>query len=240
MNITDNQEKINVTVSVQEKQGRYYAVLQWKDANGKKQYQWKATKIKAEKGTKAKEKKSENKATIKAEEIRLQFETELNAPPLLKVLANDKVSFGDYMLDWLKKQKSQVELTTYSGYEHNVKKTAEYFNNKGITLQELRPKHIQEYYDYLQQTYGIKWNTVKRYHANIHKALEDAIILELIDNNPASHIRHKKVEQYIANHYNENELKELFEVAKGDLIEPIILVTAYYGLRKEETLRITI
>lgn len=230
MNITDNQEKINVTVSVQEKQGRYYAVLQYKDKQGKKQYQWKATKIKVEKGTK-------REANRKAEEIRQQFEIELNAPKLLAPTTNNgDILFGDYMLGWLEKHKHNIELSTNGGYEGNVKRTANYFNDLSITLQELRTKHIQEYYDHLQATRNLKWNTIKRYHANIRKALEDAIILELIDNNPADHIEHKKVEQYIAEHYNAEELKQLFEIAKGELIEPIILVTAYYGLRKEETL----
>lgn len=219
---------IRVTSSLQEKDGRYYAVLQYKDNQGKKQYKWKATKVKAKKGNKKNAQRIEK-------EIRQQFELELNTP---KSAIADKSNtlFGDYMLEWLKKQKSQVELTTYSGYEHNVNKIADYFNDLGITLQELKTKHIQQFYDYLQQTYNIKWNTVKRYHANIHKALEDAIRLELIDNNPSSHIEHRKVEQYIADYYNEQELKQLFEIAKGELIEPIILVTSFYGLRKEETL----
>lgn len=230
MNITDNQEKINVTVSVQEKQGRYYAVLQWKDRNGKKQYQWKATKVKAEKGNK-------REANRKAEEIRLQFEIELNAPKVLAPTTNNgNILFGNYMLDWLEKHKHNIELSTNDGYERNVKRTAEYFNDLGITLQELKTKHIQTYYEHLQATKNLKWNTIKRYHANIHKALEDAIRLELIDNNPADHIKHGKCEQYIAEYYNAEELNTLFEKAKNELIEPIILVTAYYGLRKEETL----
>lgn len=232
MGITNNlytDPTIRVTVSLQEKNGRYYAVLQYKDKNGKQQYVWRATKVKTEKGNK-------RKAERIAEEIRQQFELELNAPAPVATDNNSSILFGDYMLKWLKKQKSQVELSTYSGYEHNVKKTAEYFNNLDTTLQELKTKHIQEFYDYLQQTYNIKYNTVKRYHANIHKALEDAIRLELIDNNPASHIEHRKVKQYIANYYNAEELKQLFEIAKGELIESIVLVTSYYGLRKEETL----
>ena len=230
MNITDNQEKINVTVSVQEKQGRYYAVLQWKDRNGKKQYQWKATKVKAEKGNK-------REANRKAEEIRLQFEIELNAPKVLAPTTNNGIIlFGNYMLDWLEKHKHNIELSTNDGYERNVKRTAEYFNDLGITLQELKTKHIQTYYEHLQATKNLKWNTIKRYHANIHKALEDAIRLELIDNNPADHIKHGKCEQYIAEYYNAEELNTLFEKAKNELIEPIILVTAYYRLRKEETL----
>lgn len=230
MNITDNQNKINVTVSVQEKDGKYYAVLQYKDENGKKQYKWKATKVKAEKGNK-------NKAKQKAREIRQQFEIELNTPITIAIATNNSdILFGDYMLDWLEKHKHNIELSTNDGYERNVKKTAEYFNNLGITLPELKTKHIQAYYDHLQATKNLKWNTIKRYHANIHKALEDAIRLELIDNNPADHIEHKKCEQYIAEHYNAEELNTLFEKAKNELIEPIILVTAYYGLRKEETL----
>lgn len=222
-------EKIVVTVSPQIKNGKYYAVLQYKDQKGKKQYVWRATKVKAKKGNK------KNAQRI-AEEIRQQFELELNTP---KSAIADKSNtlFGDYMLEWLKKQKSQVELTTYSGYEHNVNKIADYFNDLGITLQELKTKHIQEFYDYLQTTYNIKWNTVKRYHANIHKALEDAIRLELIDNNPSSHIEHRKVEQYISNYYNEEELKQLFEIAKGELIEPIILVTAYLRFKKRRNIR---
>ncbi len=230
MNITDNQEKIKVTASTQEKDGKYYAVLQYKDENGKKQYKWKATKIKAEKGNK-------REANRKAEEIRLQFEIELNAPTTIAVVTNNNdILFGNYMLDWLEKHKHNIELSTNDGYERNVKKTAEYFNNLGITLQELKTKHIQTYYEHLQATKNLKWNTIKRYHANIHKALEDAIRLELIDNNPADHIKHGKCEQYIAEYYNAEELNTLFEKAKNELIEPIILVTAYYGLRKEETL----
>lgn len=231
MGITNNlypNTEIGVTVSLQEKDGRYYAVMQYKDRNGKQQYRWKATRVKAEKGNK-------RKAERIAEQIRQQFETELNTPDS-EIADKANILFGNYMLEWLEKQKSQVELTTYSGYEHNVKKSAEYFNNQKITLQELKTKHIQQFYDYLQQTEHIKYNTVKRYHANIHKALEDAIRLELIDNNPASHIKHKKTEQYIAKYYNETELKQLFDVVKGDIIEPIVLVTAYYGLRKEEVL----
>ena len=222
-------DPIRVTVSTPVKNGRYYAVLKHKDRNGKKHQKWVATKIKAEKGNK-------RKAQQKAEEIRQQFELELNTSAPVVAVANDSILFGDYMLQWLKKQKSRVELTTYSGYEHNVNKTAEYFNNLGMTLQELKTKHIQQFYDHLQETEKLKYNTVKRYHANIHTALEEAIRMELIDNNPASHIKHKKIEQYIAQYYNDTELKQLFEMAKGELIEPIILVTAYYGLRKEETL----
>lgn len=232
MNITDNQNKINVTVSVQEKDGKFYAVLQYKDENGKKQYKWKATKIKAEKGNK-------REANRKAEEIRQQFEIELNAPKLLAPTTNGTdILFADYLLEWLETKKGNIEITTYSGYERNVKRISNYFRELGIKLNELKTSHLKAYYNKLQQTKyrgkPLKYKTIRRYHANIHKALEDAIQLELIDINPASKIEHNKDEQYIASHYNKEELDKLFEIIKGNLIELHILIAAYYGFRREE------
>ena len=55
MSVTNNlytDPVIRVTVSLQEKNGRYYAVLQYKDKNGIQDYKWRATKLKAEKGNK--------------------------------------------------------------------------------------------------------------------------------------------------------------------------------------------
>lgn len=231
MGITNNlytDTEIKVTVSLQEKDGKYYAVMQYKDKSGKQQYKWRATKQKVEKGNK-------RNAQRIAEQIRQQFETELNTPTSI-IADKSNILFGDYMLEWLEKQESQVELTTFAGYSYNVKEISKYFNEIGLKLNELKTKHIQQFYDYLQETKHLKYNTVKRYHANIHKALEEAIRLELINYNSASHIKHKKVEQYIAQYDNEEELKQLFDALKGDIIEPIVLVTAYYGLRKEETL----
>lgn len=224
----DLTNKIKVTVSLQKKDGKYYAVMQYKDQNGKQQYKWRATKQKVEKGNK-------RNAQRIAEQIRQQFETELNTPTSI-VADKSNILFGDYMSEWLDKQESQVELTTFAGYSYNVKEISKYFNEIGLKLNELKTKHIQQFYDYLQETKHLKYNTVKRYHANIHKSLEDAIRLELINTNPASHIKHKKEEQYIAEYYNEAELKQLFDAIKGDIIQPIVLVTAYYGLRKEEVL----
>lgn len=222
---------IRVTVSLQVKDGRYYAVMQFKDKTGEQKYVWKTTKLKAEKGNK-------RKADRIAEEIRQQFELELNTPTTAD---KANVLFGDYMLEWLKKHKHFIEITTYGGYEHKANKTAEYFNDKEITLKELKGSHIQEFYDTLattKQTNGkyLKVNTIKRYHSTIHKALEDAIRLDLIDTNPADKANPGKAEQYIAQHYNLQDLQHLLNVSKGELIELHILLAVHLGLRKEEVI----
>ena len=168
---------IRVTSSLQEKDGRYYAVLQYKDNQGKKQYKWKATKVKAEKGNK-------RNAQRIAEDIRQQFELELNTPVHKK---ETEILFGDYMLQWLETHKHNIEPSTYSSYEGRTKRTAKYFNELGIKLKELKTSDLKKYYNKLQQEKHngkeIKYQTIKRYHANIHKALEDAIQLDLIQIN---------------------------------------------------------
>ena len=55
-------------------------------------------------------------------------------------------------------------------------------------------------------------------------------------NNPADKVQTPKKEQYIASYYNETELNELLEKSKGDPLELIILITAFYGLRRSEVL----
>ncbi len=232
MNITNNLQDsyIKVTASIQGKGKKYYqAYLQYKE-NGQQKYKTKTTGIAVNGGSK-------KIAKERAEEIRQQFELELNAP---ETSAEEKAEllFGDYMLQWLETEKPNIQDTTSSGYEGNVKRTSKYFNDLGITLKDLKTSDIQKYYNYLQQPdkngKSIKYNTVKRYHANIRKALEDAVQLDLIESNPASKIKHKKVEQYIAPHYNQQELEQLFEIAKGNQLELHILIAAYYGLRREE------
>lgn len=60
------------------------------------------------------------------------------------------------------------------------------FNDLGITLNNLTRADIKKFYLHLQETRNIKNKTINRYHANVHKSLEDAITeFEVIDVNPA-------------------------------------------------------
>ena len=73
-----------------------------------------------------------------------------------------------------------------------------------------------------------------RYHANIHKALEDAFKDGLVPYNYADRAHRPKESEYIAEYYNRDELLELFDVVKGKKIEFAVLIAAYYGFRREE------
>ena len=143
--------------------------------------------------------------------------------------------YGDYLLQvWLPFAKTSLEVTSYSGYENKVKIAAKYFNNLGITLNKLTRADIKAFYTHLQDTRHIKNKTVNRYHANIHKSLEDAIAeFEILETNPAHGLR-KKEEYYIPTYYKQKDLELLFETVKGALIELHVLLASYYGFRREE------
>ena len=77
---------------------------------------------------------------------------------------------------------------------------------------------------------------MKKYHANIHKALKYAVRDELIPTNPADSIDLPKVTKYRAGFYSIEEAEELFAAVKGTKMEAPIKLATIFGLRREEVL----
>ena len=142
------------------------------------------------------------------------------------------------MLEWLQKQKGKVEQTTYIGYEQVIKgRLYKYFKAKKIKLVDLKPKHIQDFFDLLFSE-GLSGNTIKHYRANISKALKSAVITEIIDSNPATKLEPIKVKEYTADYYTQDELLNLMEIIKTTPIDLPVIIAGVYGLRREEVIGI--
>ena len=217
-----------VTVSLHEKNGIYQAVLNYKDNNGKRKQKWVSTKLKV-RGNK-------KQALAKAEEIKTEFENSLNSNSLSKVNHTNNILFIDFIKDWLEIVRKTIEPSTYTSYQQIVNdRINKYFSKKPIKLVDLQAIDIQEYYNTLYKD-GLSGNSVIHHHAIIRKCLDYAYKMDIIPNNPADKVQRPKKEQYIGSFYNENELNELFEKSKDDPMHLIILVTAYYGLRRSEVL----
>ena len=86
------------------------------------------------------------------------------------------------------------------------------------------------------EKYNLTANTVIHHHAIIRKCLDYAFKMNIIVSNPADKVQRPKKAQFIGSFYNETELNKLFEISKGDPLELIILITAFYGLRRSEVL----
>lgn len=109
-----------------------------------------------------------------------------------------------------------------------------YFNERKIKLCDLKAYQIQAFYSYKMEQDKVSANTVHHYHANIHKALNYAVKTERINNNPADKVDLPKKQRHIADYYSVEELKILLEYAKGSPIETVVMLAAWFGLRRGE------
>lgn len=80
-------------------------------------------------------------------------ETEkITSPPIPEksstVVSNTaNMMFADYMLYWLSYKETEVDLVTYAGYCDSVENHIyPYFKELDLTLSQLEPKHLREFY----------------------------------------------------------------------------------------------
>ena len=202
------------------KNGRYYAVLNYKNAGGQRKTKWISLGL-SEKGNK-------RKAESELARLRAEFEP----PKEVGDLSSDML-FADYLLGWLEIVKVRVKPTTFGSYESMVKQTIEpYFRNKPITLKDLEARHIQQFYSEKLRT--VKPNSVIHYHAVIHQALKYAMKTDLVAQNVAMKVDRPKKNDFQPVFLDAAELQHLFEVVKGTKLELPVLVAAFYGLRRGE------
>lgn len=230
-----NLNYINVTASTIQKKKRYYAVLYYKNFDG--------TICRKTKTTGLSVKSSKKELKNKIEEIRFSYEQQVNSLVEANTIITQasqtpalqsEIYFVDFMKDWLLHIKPQIELTTYSGYSKIVNKICSYFSPSKLKLAELKPIHIQNFYNYLTNQ-NLKNSTIMRYHANIQKALDYALKLELVTKNVAKLVDKPSERQtFHCQVYNIHELKLLFKIISNSEYKLPIMLAAYYGLRREE------
>ena len=220
---------------LREKRGIYHMILSYTNENGERVTPTKST------GLPVKGNKKRAEAMLndwrKSEEIALK-KRKANGS-LKKLDPNQEILFTKFMLDWLEMMKNSVEVTTYASYAQAIKsKINPYFDARfpTLTLSQITPKHIQDYYTWEMTENDVSANTVIHRHANIRKALQYAFKTGLIDINPADRIERPKKVKYVGSTYNDQELAQLFAITKGDLIELPVMLAAFYGLRRSEVL----
>ena len=204
------------------KNGNYYAVLNYKNANGKRKTKWISLGL-PEKGNK-------RKAEAELAKLRAEFEV----PEEVGDLSSDML-FADYLLEWLEIAKGRLAIATYSTYVGLVKSSIEpYFRQKKLTLRELEARHIQSFYS--EKLKVVKPNTVIHYHAIIHSAIEYAVKTDMVIQNVASKVDRPKKNDFQPVFLSAEETQKMFETLKGKKLELPVLVAAFYGLRRGEVL----
>lgn len=204
------------------KSGKYYAVLNYKNAKGERKTKWVSLGL-PEKGNK-------RKAEAELAKLRAEFEV----PEEVGDLSSDML-FADYLLEWLEIAKGRLAIATYSSYTSIIKNPLEpYFRKKKLTLRELEARHLQMFYSEMLKK--VKSNTVIHYHAVIHSALKYAVKTDMLLQNVADKVDRPKKNDFQPVFLSADEMQKMFEVIRGTKLELPVLVAAFYGFRRGEVL----
>lgn len=224
------------------KKDKLYLVFDFKDDDGNRKKKWVSMGLQS--GCSEKTQRAREKELI--DEFNAEFlsgnvtKVEKKVEPSVAVLpatsnGTTDLEFGDFLLKWLERSKSKIAFNSYVGYKGVVTRIKAYFDERypHLLLRDLTASQLQDFYDEKIES-GMSGNTVKHYHANIHKALKYAVKMDQLNINVADKVDLPKVEKFEANFYTKEELDVLFQVFKGDRIELVVYIAAYYGLRKSE------
>ena len=204
------------------KNGKYYAVLNYKNVGGQRKTKWISLGL-SEKG---------NKRKAEAELARLRAEFE--PPKEVGDLSCDML-FADYLLEWLEIAKGRLAVATYSSYAAMIKKpVGPYFRQRNLTLRELEARHLQMFYSEMLRK--VKPNTVIHYHAIIHSALKYAVKTDMLVQNVADKVDRPKKNSFQPVFLSAEEMQKMFEALRGTKLELPVLVAAFYGFRRGEVL----
>ena len=204
------------------KNGKYYAVLNYKNAGGQRKTKWISLGL-SEKGNKR-----------KAESELARLRAEFQPPKEVGDLSSDML-FADYLLEWLEIAKGRLAVATYSSYAAMIKKpVGPYFRQRNLTLRELEARHLQMFYSEMLRK--VKPNTVIHYHAIIHSALKYAVKTDMLVQNVADKVDRPKKNSFQPVFLSAEEMQKMFEALRGTKLELPVLVAAFYGFRRGEVL----
>lgn len=145
------------------------------------------------------------------------------------------ITLAEYLRNWFKNY-VEVNLapTTADGYRYNIEKHIILYIGTA-KIQELRPDQIRGLYDKLQEK-GLSAKSIRYVHRNLRQALQEAVDMKMIAQNPAASIKLPKVKKYRSEVYNESEIRTLLEKIRGTDMELPITLDVVFGLRRGELL----
>ena len=220
-----------VTGNVQAKNGKYYAVINLYDENGKRRQKWINTNLPL-RGNKRAAEAFLNEQMAKYEQV---------------IVPYSKLTVAEYFEQWLAQMEGKVRANTYRNYCGNMQNhIIPYFKGKKTLLQELTAVDLEDYYESklqkgskLKTGEALSATTIKHHHQNISKALSDAVHDRLIALNPASSAKMPKqdrAKKFKPEFLNTKEVDSLLVLFQGSVVELPVRLCAFYGFRRSEVL----
>ena len=238
---------MKTTGSVQEKNGRFYFVVNLYDANGKRKIKWISTGLTV-RGNKRKAESMLREVLLHYDETgelptgrggayeKVDAKTAKPLPQHLQPVSKSEMLFLDYLNEWVQVHKASIQPATFISYNRMITgRITQYFEPLGLKLCEVTPQVLDEFQEKILLE-GYTTNTVIHYHAIFGKAFKDAVRKDYLATNPMLKVDRPKKNSFRPNFYSKDEVQQLLEVSQDDPLHLCILITAYYGLRRSEVL----
>ena len=238
---------MKTTGSVQEKNGRFYFVINLYDANGKRKIKWISTGLTV-RGNKRKAESMLREVLLHYDETgelptgrggtyeKVDAKTAKPLPLPLQPVNKSEMLFLDYLNEWVQVHKASIQPATFISYNRMITgRITQYFEPLGLKLCEVTPQVLDEFQEKILLE-GYTTNTVIHYHAIFGKAFKDAVRKDYLETNPMLKVDRPKKNSFRPNFYSKDEVQQLLEVSQDDPLHLCILITAYYGLRRSEVL----
>ena len=156
-------------------------------------------------------------------------------------IAPTKLTVGEYLTAWIDAHARKIKPTTLNRYRELIK---DYLVPRlgSIKLQELKPLHIEQFYNSMAEQVGVAGKhlaprTARQAGAILKTALKQAVEVEnLITINPATRVKLPKSNSITPTPFNFSELKQFLEIARSHRLYFYFRLSAFTGARRGELL----
>lgn len=146
------------------------------------------------------------------------------------------ITFQEWIEEFLVNyKKNEIKITTYEGYIRIYRKHIKDTQIGKTVLNRVTTEMLQGYYnDKLNEGYNSK--TVRAIGIVIGAALNMAVKLKMLPENPNRYTSIPKKKKYEAAVLSAEEVRRIVKEAKAEEIYPIVVTTVYTGMRKGEVM----
>lgn len=142
-------------------------------------------------------------------------------------------TLGAYLEGWLITKKPTVEPTYWRRLEEQVRIYINPTLGK-VPLTQLTAQHIQRLYAQMLDKWGVP--RVQKVHVALHKALNDALRMDLVARNVADQVDKPKVQHVEMHVYTPEQAQQLLTAAEGNRLEALYVLMLTTACRLGELL----
>lgn len=169
-------------------------------------------------------------------EVKKKLKEKRSEQPVKDQPEEQSITFQEWIEEFLVNyKKNEVKITTYGGYIRIYRKHIKDTQIGETALNRVTTEMLQAYYnDKLNDGYNSK--TVRAISIVIGAALNMAVKLKMLSENPNRYTSIPKKKKYEAAVLSAEEVRRIVKEAKAEEIYPIVVTTVYTGMRKGEVM----